>query len=161
VPVCCRQELEGTEGERVELAPGQATLHHIRLAHRSAPAAPDSQPRLGLAIRYMAAHVQQGLQPKDSGGRRRHPGRSAARLGEATVIAARLTGPQLCHRRQRVDISFAHKPHCAVTVVAGMDTFRHYRHEQGPPAAAMDAAALEQHRAAVAAVYPEGFERGQ
>lgn len=48
----------------------------------------------------------------------------------------------------------------AVTVVAGMDTFGHYRHERGP-AAEMDAEAVEQHRQAVAAVYPEGFERGQ
>lgn len=49
------------------LQPGQATLHHIMLAHRSGPAAPDSQTRLGLAIRYMAAHVQQSLDPRDSG----------------------------------------------------------------------------------------------
>lgn len=60
-------ELAGVEGEHVPLLPGQATLHHIRLAHRSGPAAPDSQPRLGLALRYMAAHVQQSLDPRDSG----------------------------------------------------------------------------------------------
>lgn len=47
----------------------------------------------------------------------------------------------------------------AVTVAAGRDTFHHYRHEAGP-AGEMDAAALEQHRAAVQMVYPEGFERG-
>lgn len=61
------QELEGEEGVCIPLQPGQATLHHIRLAHRSGPAAPDSQTRLGLAIRYMAAHVQQSLDPRDSG----------------------------------------------------------------------------------------------
>lgn len=61
------QELEGEEGRCIPLQPGQATLHHIRLAHRSGPAAPDSQMRLGLAIRYMAAHVQQSLDPRDSG----------------------------------------------------------------------------------------------
>ena len=52
----------------IPLQPGQATLHHIRLAHRSGPAAPDSQTRLGLAVRFMAAHVQQSLDPRDSGG---------------------------------------------------------------------------------------------
>lgn len=55
------------EGECIPLSPGQATLHHIRTAHRSGPAAPGSQARLGLALRYMAAHVQQGLDPRDSG----------------------------------------------------------------------------------------------
>jgi hypothetical protein len=54
-------------GECIPLQPGEATLHHIRLAHRSGPAGPDSQTRLGLAIRYMAAHVQQDLHPRDSG----------------------------------------------------------------------------------------------
>ncbi|KAI3426371.1 hypothetical protein D9Q98_008743 [Chlorella vulgaris] len=107
------QELDGVEGQCVPLQPGQATLHHVRLAHRSGPAQPAAQPRLGLALRYMAAHVQQGLQTRDS-----------------------------------------------VTVAAGIDSFRQYRHEQGPPAAGMDAAALEQHRQAVVAVYPAGFERG-
>lgn len=55
------------EGQCVPLQPGQATLHHVRLAHRSGPAQPAAQPRLGLALRYMAAHVQQGLQTRDSG----------------------------------------------------------------------------------------------
>ncbi|KAL4448274.1 hypothetical protein ABPG75_005493 [Micractinium tetrahymenae] len=106
-------ELEGEEREHIPLQPGQATLHHIRLAHRSGPAAPDSQPRLGLAIRYMAAHVTQSLDPRDS-----------------------------------------------VTVVAGRDTFGLYRHERRP-AADMDEAALQEHRAAVQAVYPPGFERAE
>lgn len=47
---------------------------------------------------------------------------------------------------------------CAVTVVAGRDTFGHYWHEVAP-AGEMDDAALEQHRAAVQMVYPVGFER--
>ena len=46
----------------------------------------------------------------------------------------------------------------AVTVAAGRDTFGHYRHEAAP-AGEMDAAALEQHAAAVQMVYPAGFER--
>ena len=95
------------------LQPGEATLHHIRLAHRSGAATPGSPPRLGLALRYMAAHVQQGLDPRDS-----------------------------------------------VMVVAGRDSFGHYRHERAP-AGELDAAALQQHTAAVAAVYPPGVRRGQ
>ncbi|PSC70320.1 phytanoyl-dioxygenase [Micractinium conductrix] len=58
-------ELAGIEGECIPLAPGEATLHHIRLAHRSGPAAPGSHRRLGLALRYMAAHVRQSLDPRD------------------------------------------------------------------------------------------------
>jgi hypothetical protein len=48
----------------------------------------------------------------------------------------------------------------AVTVAAGLDTFGHYLHER-EPAAELDAAALEEHRLAVAAVYPDGFERAK
>lgn len=101
------------EGVHIPLQAGQATLHHIRLAHRSGPAAPDSQARLGIALRYMAAHVRQALDPRDS-----------------------------------------------VTVVAGRDTFGLYRHERAPTAE-MLAAEIEEHRRAVAPVYPPGFERGQ
>ena len=112
-PCITLQALEGVEGEHVGLQPGEATLHHIRLAHRSGPAQAGSPPRLGLALRFMAAHVQQRLDPRDS-----------------------------------------------VTLVAGRDSFGHYRHERAP-AGELDAAALQQHAAAVAAVYPPGFERGQ
>lgn len=94
------------------LQPGQATLHHIRLAHRSGPAAAGTPRRLGLALRYMAAHVEQSLQPRDS-----------------------------------------------VTLVAGRDTFGRYRHE-APPAQELGAREREEHRQAVAPVYPPGFERG-
>lgn len=45
-------------------------------------------------------------------------------------------------------------------MVAGRDTFGLYRHEQ-QPAVEMDEAALREHRAAVQAVYPPGFERGE
>ena len=107
------QALEGVEGEHVVLQPGEVTLHHIRLAHRSGPAQAGSPPRLGLALRYMAAHVQQGLDPRDS-----------------------------------------------VTLVAGRDSFGHYRHERAP-AGELVAVAWQQHAAAVVAVYPPGFKRGQ
>ena len=100
------QALEGMQGESIALQPGEATLHHIRLAHCSGPAQPGAPPRLGLALRYMAAHVQQQREPRDS-----------------------------------------------VTVVSGRDTFGQYRHELRP-AGELDAAALQQHAAAVAAVHP-------
>ena len=45
-----------------------------------------------------------------------------------------------------------------MTVVAGRDTFRLYRHEQAP-AAAMDAAARVQHKECVARVYPDGYKQ--
>lgn len=54
----------------------------------------------------------------------------------------------------------APRPPPAVTVVAGRDTFGLYRHERRP-ASEMDEAALQEHRAAVQAVYPPGFERGE
>lgn len=94
------------------LAPGQASLHHIRLAHRSGPAAADAPLRLGLALRFMAAHVRQALEPRDS-----------------------------------------------VVVVAGRDSFGGYRLEPRP-LEALGAAERAAHAAAVAAVYPPGFERG-
>lgn len=78
------QELEGEEGACIPLQPGQATLHHIRLAHRSGPAAPDSCPRLGIALRYMAAHVQQDLDHRDS----------------VTVVAGRDTFQLYCLERR-------------------------------------------------------------
>ena len=40
------------------LAPGEMSLHHIRLVHGSAPNASDDR-RIGLAIRYLPTHVRQ------------------------------------------------------------------------------------------------------
>ena len=55
LPSSCpnRQELEeaGEEGVAVPLRPGQISLHHIALAHRSGPAEPGAGRRVGIAIR--------------------------------------------------------------------------------------------------------------
>jgi non-haem Fe2+, alpha-ketoglutarate-dependent halogenase len=42
----------------VVLAPGEMSLHHVKLAHASAPNR-STQRRVGFAIRYMGAHVRQ------------------------------------------------------------------------------------------------------
>jgi len=48
----------------VELAPGQASFHHGRLLHASAPNRPDER-RIGLAINYIAPHVRQVVAKTD------------------------------------------------------------------------------------------------
>ena len=56
-----RQEVPGvdeTRAVRSSLEAGQASLHHIRLLHASGPNQSANR-RIGLAIRYMAAHVRQ------------------------------------------------------------------------------------------------------
>lgn len=55
------------QGMHIDLRPGQASLHHIRAAHASGPAAAGALRRVGIAFRYMSAHVRQGLHPRDSG----------------------------------------------------------------------------------------------
>ncbi|MFM9844287.1 MAG: phytanoyl-CoA dioxygenase family protein [Dongiaceae bacterium] len=42
----------------VELAPGQMSIHHVKIAHASGPNQSASR-RIGFAIRYIAAHVRQ------------------------------------------------------------------------------------------------------
>jgi non-haem Fe2+, alpha-ketoglutarate-dependent halogenase len=42
----------------VVLAPGEMSLHHVRIAHNSEPNRA-SHRRIGFAIRYVAAHVKQ------------------------------------------------------------------------------------------------------
>lgn len=53
------------EGVDACLRPGEASLHHIKLVHRSGPNLSDGR-RVGLAIRYMAASVRQSLPVRDS-----------------------------------------------------------------------------------------------
>ncbi|MEM7245587.1 MAG: phytanoyl-CoA dioxygenase family protein [Acidobacteriota bacterium] len=67
----------GVDEERVidvELAPGQASLHHLALVHGSGPNV-SKQPRIGLVVRYVRADVRQ-LKARDSAtlvrGRDRH-----------------------------------------------------------------------------------------
>jgi len=52
-------------GVAVELRPGQASLHHVLLAHGSAPNK-SSDRRIGFAIRYIPTHVKQAVGTRDS-----------------------------------------------------------------------------------------------
>ncbi|MDX2157024.1 MAG: phytanoyl-CoA dioxygenase family protein [Hyphomicrobiaceae bacterium] len=58
--------VEVNEGDAVyaELAPGQASLHHVLLFHGSAPNRSDDR-RIGLAIRYIPTHVRQAVGSRD------------------------------------------------------------------------------------------------
>ena len=51
-------EVDETRAVHSSLEAGQASLHHIRLLHASGPNQSTDR-RIGLAIRYMAAHVRQ------------------------------------------------------------------------------------------------------
>ena len=55
-----RALVDVAEGEqrRLELLPGEMSLHHVRMLHGSAGNASDG-PRVGLAVRYIATHVRQ------------------------------------------------------------------------------------------------------
>ena len=48
----------------VELAPGQASMHHVLLFHGSQPNQSDDR-RIGLAIRYVPTHVKQAVGARD------------------------------------------------------------------------------------------------
>ena len=48
----------------VELAPGQASFHHGRMLHASAPNQSDVR-RIGFAINYIAPHVRQLVAHRD------------------------------------------------------------------------------------------------
>jgi ectoine hydroxylase-related dioxygenase (phytanoyl-CoA dioxygenase family) len=53
-------EVDEGKAVYVELAPGQASLHHVLLFHGSAPNRSDDR-RIGLAIRYIPTHVKQAV----------------------------------------------------------------------------------------------------
>lgn len=57
-------EINESQSIGVELQPGQASLHHGYLLHRSGPNHSD-QPRLGLVATYLATSVQQTKSPVD------------------------------------------------------------------------------------------------
>ena len=48
-----------------ELAPGEASLHHLLTVHSSGPNR-SAHRRVGIAIRYITARVTQARQPRDS-----------------------------------------------------------------------------------------------
>jgi non-haem Fe2+, alpha-ketoglutarate-dependent halogenase len=50
-------EVDARKAVTIELAPGEMSLHHVRLVHGSPPN-PSSDRRIGLAIRYIPTHVR-------------------------------------------------------------------------------------------------------
>ncbi|MDP7037855.1 MAG: phytanoyl-CoA dioxygenase family protein [Myxococcota bacterium] len=58
-------EIDPEEVVSLELAPGEMSLHHIKLAHASGANEADA-PRVGLAIRYMSTDVQKKGKPESA-----------------------------------------------------------------------------------------------
>ena len=57
--------IDHTRAIRLVLAPGEMSIHHVRIAHRSEPNHSKSR-RMGFAIRYVAAHVRKTGTRRDS-----------------------------------------------------------------------------------------------
>ena len=57
--------VDESKGVPAILKPGQASLHHVLLAHGSAPNQSNDR-RIGFAIRYIPTHVSQAVGAKDS-----------------------------------------------------------------------------------------------
>ncbi|MEZ5815694.1 MAG: phytanoyl-CoA dioxygenase family protein [Hyphomicrobiaceae bacterium] len=57
-------EVDEEKAIYAELAPGQASMHHVLLFHGSAPNQSDDR-RIGLAIRYIPTHVKQAVGTRD------------------------------------------------------------------------------------------------
>jgi non-heme Fe2+,alpha-ketoglutarate-dependent halogenase len=58
--------LFASHGVVAELAPGDASLHHLLAVHSSAPCGAAAGRRVGLALRFMPSHVTQQRAPRDS-----------------------------------------------------------------------------------------------
>jgi non-heme Fe2+,alpha-ketoglutarate-dependent halogenase len=58
-------KVDESKGVPVVLNPGQASLHHVLLAHGSAPNRSNDR-RIGFAIRYVPTHVRQAVGTRDS-----------------------------------------------------------------------------------------------
>ncbi len=58
-------DVDESQADLLELAPGQISLHNIRTVHGSEPNRSDDR-RIGLAIRYIAPHVKQLNADRDS-----------------------------------------------------------------------------------------------
>jgi ectoine hydroxylase-related dioxygenase (phytanoyl-CoA dioxygenase family) len=58
-------KVDESKGVPVVLNPGQASLHHVLLAHGSAPNK-SADRRIGFAIRYIPTHVKQAVGVRDS-----------------------------------------------------------------------------------------------
>jgi ectoine hydroxylase-related dioxygenase (phytanoyl-CoA dioxygenase family) len=57
-------DVDQSKAVRLDLRPGEISLHHMRLVHGSAPN-PSDQRRIGFAIRYIPTYVRQ-LEGNDS-----------------------------------------------------------------------------------------------
>src|SRR5215468_986046 len=60
-----RVDVDAAQAVALELAPGEMSLHHVKLIHGSEPN-PSAQRRIGLAIRYLPPHVRQTAGTVDS-----------------------------------------------------------------------------------------------
>lgn len=58
-------EVDESQTVDIVLEPGEFSLHHVRLAHASPPNR-SADPRIGIAIRYIAPHVRQMNKAQDS-----------------------------------------------------------------------------------------------
>ena len=58
-------EVDESQTIDIVLEPGEFSLHHVRLAHASPPNR-SADPRIGIAIRYIAPHVRQINKAQDS-----------------------------------------------------------------------------------------------
>ena len=58
-------DVDETQVVDIVLQPGQMSLHHVMIAHGSDPNNADDR-RIGLAIRYIPAHVRQVIGPDDT-----------------------------------------------------------------------------------------------
>jgi non-heme Fe2+,alpha-ketoglutarate-dependent halogenase len=60
-----RVDVDDTKAVTLELAPGEMSLHHVKLIHGSEPN-PSSERRIGLAVRYVPTYVRQTAGMVDS-----------------------------------------------------------------------------------------------
>jgi non-haem Fe2+, alpha-ketoglutarate-dependent halogenase len=58
-------EVDERQAVALPLAPGEMSLHHVRLIHGSEPN-PSDRRRIGYAIRYLPTHVRQAVGTRDS-----------------------------------------------------------------------------------------------
>ena len=59
-------QIDEEQAVTLTLAPGEMSIHDVRLAHASAPNR-SRERRIGYAIRYVAAHVRSRRTPRDTG----------------------------------------------------------------------------------------------
>ena len=60
-----KREIDSSDAVDLVLAPGEISLHHVNVAHASAPNN-STDDRIGIAIRYVSPNVKQRLSEKDS-----------------------------------------------------------------------------------------------